>query len=239
MTLGTQDKRKVALLAVLGLACAYLVYSNLLAGPSSSSPAPAPGPAPAGTAAPRAARAVEPQPEAPKRPAAAPSRGRSDEFHPVLRSKRPEDRIDPMAVDPTLKLDLLAKLQEQPPAGAGRNLFQFGTAPPPKAELPKGPEPKIVPKPGVRSPEVSGPPKPAAPPPPPPIALKYYGFSTERASGHKTAFFLDGEEILVAAEGETLKRRYRVVRIGPASVTMEDLDSKRQQPLPLAEGAGV
>lgn len=237
MTLGAQDKRKVVLLAVLGLACAYLVYSNLVAGPSSSSPAPSPSPAE--TATPRAARAVEAQPEAPKRPAAVPSRGRSEEFHPVLRSKRPEEHIDPMAVDPTLKLDLLAKLQEQPPAGAGRNLFQFGTPPPPKVELPKGPEPKIVPKTAVPSLAASGPPKPAEPPPPPPILLKYYGFSTERASGHKTAFFLDGEEILVAAEGETLKRRYRVVRIGPTSVTMEDLDFKRQQPLPLAEGAGA
>ena len=50
-----------------------------------------------------------------------------------------------MTIDPTLRLDLLAKLQDEGPAGGARNLFQFGPAPPPKADLPKGPEPHIVP----------------------------------------------------------------------------------------------
>jgi hypothetical protein len=75
-------------------------------------------------------------------------------------------------------------------------------------------------------------------PPPPPITLKYYGFSSPPGAGTKTAFFLDGEDILVAKEGETVKRRYRVVRIGVTSVVMEDTDSKRQQTIPLAEEAG-
>jgi hypothetical protein len=41
----------------------------------------------------------------------------------------------------------------------------------------------------------------------------------------------------MAAEGETLKRRYRVVRINPTSVVMEDTEVKKQQTLPLAEEA--
>jgi endonuclease YncB( thermonuclease family) len=77
--------------------------------------------------------------------------------------------------------------------------------------------------------------KAAGPPPPPPIALKYYGFSTARNNGRKVAFFLDGDEISVAGEGETVKKRYRVVRIGVNSVLMEDTESKRQQSLPLTE----
>ena len=71
-----------------------------------------------------------------------------------------------------------------------------------------------------------------------PITLKYYGYSTARANGKKQAFFLDGDDILVAGEGDTVKRRYRVVRIGVNSVVMEDVDSKRQQPVALAEEAG-
>ena len=47
--------------------------------------------------------------------------------------------------------------------------------------------------------------------------------------------FLDGDEILYAAEGDTLKRRYKVIRIMPTSVLMEDTESKHQQPLPLVE----
>ena len=153
----------------------------------------------------------------------------------MLHSKRPEDRIDPMTIDPILRLDLLAKVQGVELAGGSRNLFQFST-PPVKVEALKGPEPKVVPKPG--SPVVQAgddPAKPAGPPPPPPINLKYYGFSTARNNGRKTAFFLDGDEISVAAEGDTVKKRYRVVRIGVNSVVMEDTESKRQQSLPLTE----
>src|ERR1022692_1889198 len=69
---------------------------------------------------------------------------------------------------------------------------------------------------------------PPAPPPPqaPPITLKYYGYSSARGDNRKHAFFLDGEDILVAAEGETVKKRYRVVRIGVNSVVMEDTQFK-------------
>jgi hypothetical protein len=157
------------------------------------------------------------------------SRGHNEEFHPVLHSKRPEDRIDPMTIDPILRLDLLAKVQGVEPAGGSRNLFQYGP-PPVKAEALKGPEPKVIPQPVVPVTDVA---KPA--PPPPPITLKYYGFSTARNNGRKVAFFLDGDEISVAGEGETVKKRYRVVHIGVNSVLMEDTESKRQQSLPLAE----
>jgi hypothetical protein len=51
--------------------------------------------------------------------------------------------------------------------------------------------------------------------------------------GAKRAFFLDGEEILIGAEGDVLKKRYRVVKIGVNSVVMEDLLNKSEQTLPL------
>ena len=233
MKLGTNEPKKVATLAVFGLIAGYLVYSNVFSGPSDSTPA---------ASAPRAA-------EAPAAPAVTPqtdsttattpravSRNRSDEFHPVLRSKRPEDRIDPTKVDPTLRRDLLGKLQAVAAAGPGRNLFQFGQAPP--KELPKGPEPKVPLRPIAPVVANVEPPKPPGPPPPPPINLKYYGYTSAKIGGGKTAFFLDGEDIVVAKEGDTLKRRYRLVRIGLTSVVMEDTESKRQQTIPLAEEAG-
>jgi hypothetical protein len=149
----------------------------------------------------------------------------------VLHSKRPEDRIDPMTIDPILRLDLLAKVQAVVLSGGSRNLFQYG--PPPVKDALKGPEPKVVPQPVAPVLKTDDQPKPIAPPPP--INLKYYGFSTGRMNGKKTAFFLDGDEISVAGEGETVKKRYRVVRIGVNSVLMEDTESKRQQSLPLTE----
>jgi hypothetical protein len=78
----------------------------------------------------------------------------------------------------------------------------------------------------------SGPPPP---PPPPPITLKYYGYTAQRADGHKRAFFLDGDDIFVAAEGDLVKRRYKIVRIGVNSVVVEDTQFNNTQTLALAE----
>ena len=72
-------------------------------------------------------------------------------------------------------------------------------------------------------------------PPPPPITLKYYGYIAQRADGRKRAFFLDGDDILVAAEGELLKRRYKVVRIGVNSAIVEDMQFNNTQTIPLQE----
>ena len=53
--------------------------------------------------------------------------------------------------------------------------------------------------------------------------------STPRADGTKRAFFLDGDDIFVAAEGELVKKRYRVVQIGVNSVIMEDTEFKNNR----------
>ena len=63
--------------------------------------------------------------------------------------------------------------------------------------------------------------------------MKYYGSSMPYPQGAKRAFFLDGDEMLFGFEGEVLKKRYRVVKIGVNSVVMEDLQYKSEQTLPL------
>ena len=228
MTLGTGNKKQTYFLGLLIVVAAYLLYDNVLSGPSvpvqqqtarrpaaeqSSSPIPAvPG-------------------AAPKRLAA---RSRSEEVHWVFMPRRPEERPDPASIDPTLYLDRLKKVQSVDLAGGSRNVFQFSAAPAPKVEPPKGPEPKVaVVKPEAPKPVVppGPPPEPAAVPPP----YKFYGYSTSRNNGKKTAYFLDGEDILLATEGDTLKRRYKVVRIAPNSVTVEDLDMKKQVSVPLTD----
>jgi len=237
---GLEDKRKVIALAVLALVAAYFIYANLLA-PQSSAPAggrkavasvPAERPA-------VAAPAPEPSPHTAARPARKTERNRSEEFHPVLHSKNPEEQIDPNTVDPRIRLDLLAKLQNVAPAGGGRNLFQVGPAPLP---VPKGPEPKILPVKRLPGPpEIVQPPPPvvAGPPPLPPITFKYYGLTTVRRNGRRTAFFMSGEEILIRAVGDLVAGSYRLVSIGLTSAVVEDTQSKRQQTVPLAEEAQV
>jgi hypothetical protein len=235
MNVGANDKKKLGFLIALGLLAAYLLYSNVLAGPDTGS-----SDTSQRAAAPASASAIPVPTAQPTAQTAAPRapnpRSRSEEFHPVLRSRRPEERINPFDVDPTLRLDLFAKVQSVEQAGGGRNLFQFST--PPQKEPPalKGPEPKVKPGPVEAAEEKPpGPPPPKVEPPPPPVPLKFYGYATFRRNGRKTAYFLDGDDIVIAAEGDIVKRRYRIVRIGPSSVTVEDTDAKRQQTVPLVE----
>lgn len=250
MKAGLEEKWKVGVLGGLGLLAAVLVYVNVLA-PSGAPPA---SPRPAAASVPEETPANVPAAHpAPARPASVPSprvaaraarpaeRNRGEEFHPVLHSKNPDEQIDPNTVDPRIRLDLLAKLQRVAPAGNGRNLFQLGPAPPPR---PIGPEPIIkIPKRLPGPPEIqqavvtpTGPPQPA---PLPPITFKYYGLTTVRPNGKRTAFFLNGEEILIRGVGDVVSGSYKLVSIGLTSAVVEDTPSKRQQTVPLAEEAQV
>jgi hypothetical protein len=158
------------------------------------------------------------------------------DFHPKLRDNRPENRIDPAKVDPTLKLDLLAKVQGVALEGGVRDIFRYGTAAP---IAPTGPIPKVDPiKMAPTSAAKATPPPNMGPPPtppPPPIPFKYYGFSLIKGESRKRAFFLDGEDIIVTWEGDMIKNRYKVVRVGVNSVEVEDTQFKNKQSLPLAE----
>ena len=212
-----------------------MLYTNVLAGPALPPAASRPAAAAASVDAPPTISASSGQ-TAPR--AAQATRGRNEEFHPALHPKRQEDRPDLSRIDPQLHLELLAKLQKVAEEGSGRNLFQFGPPPPPPekkgtaAKLPGGDEPRVAPRPVA-------PPPPSAPPPPPPPPFKYYAVVTERRTGRKTALFLEGDEIYRAAEGELVKKRYRVVRIGLNSVVLEDTELKRQSTLPLVEDANA
>jgi len=245
MKLGTEDKKKVWALGGLLLVAAYFVYSNVISDQSSSYTPPPntavqrnPDPAVIGTPP----VAAPPEKSTQPRPLIVNRNARTDEFHPVLRprGRQGEQQIDPTTVDPTIHIELLAKVQDAKIEGGQRNLFQFGAAAP--VELPKGEQPIIkvakvfdYPRP---LPPPTPPPPPPPPPPPTPPSFKYYGLATKRIDNKRTAFFLDGEEIILATEGMTVKSRWKVVRIAADSVTLEDAQTKRQQPLAISEEAG-
>ncbi|MFN7998804.1 MAG: hypothetical protein U0Q18_34590 [Bryobacteraceae bacterium] len=234
MKFGAEPK-KLALLGGLVLLGGYFFYSNVLSGPSGSDSTPsrsAARPDPAAAPVSYGSTAVTQT-----RRSSSTSRT-SEDFRPSLKPKRPEERVDPMTIDPTLRLDLLAKVQGVEMQGGARNLFKFSTAPPPP--LPK--EPIVKPKTPaqIQQEQVAAAQKAQGPPPappPPPILLKYYGYSSAKGDNRKRAFFLDGDEILMAGEGEVVKKRYKVVRIGVNSVVMEDTQFKHEQTLPLQEEA--
>jgi hypothetical protein len=143
---------------------------------------------------------------------------------------------DTSRLDPTLRLDLLERLQKVQLAGGGRSLFDFSATPP--AAKPRQPEPKITikPEPKVQGPQLPPPPPPPpVKPPPPPIPLKFYGSSLPVRGGLKRVFCMQNEEIFTPAEGDVIMKRYKIIRIAPTSVVVEDTEYQNQQTLPIDE----
>lgn len=235
MKFGADQKQLIAL-GVLGVVLAGVVYTNYFTGPAELTSAPV---------AKSVTPAVKSTPTAPALTVKKKTNldRRAQEFRPRIGTVRAEDRPDPMTVDPTLRLELLARMERLQITGGMRSLFDFSNSPsgPLKPEPTKiipvkaaaAPKPFIGPMPPPPPVPVIVPPKPQAPP----IPLKFYGFSTSGRGGNRRAFFLDGEEILVAGEGETVKKRYKIIRIGLTTVTMEDTQFSQQQTLPIVPEA--
>jgi hypothetical protein len=234
MTIGTNNKKQLIFLVVLVVIMAYFLYTNVLSGPSTPTPSQRSS-APLAGVSPTAVPSVTGSPAVPSSRRAG-SHDTGDEWHPVYLDPNPAKRPDVSKIDPTLRLDLFAKVQSVDLAGGARNLFQFSAAPPKvetAAAKPAGEEPRVWVFVGPKQPPPPQPPPP--PPPPPPITLKFYGFSLSKDSGKRVAYLLDGEDIFLASEGETLKRKYKILRIQANSILVEDLDAKRQQSVPLTE----
>lgn len=147
------------------------------------------------------------------------------------------ERIDPSKgdIDPTLRLNLLSRLQQSAPASGGRNLFEFEAAPVSKADRAILDNPPVVPK---VEPVSLPPPLPMAPEMPP-IAVKYYGFVKSK-DGVQTqkGLFLDGDNLMIGSEGEMLAHRYRVVQLTSTTARIEDIDVKNGQTLAVVPAVG-
>jgi hypothetical protein len=76
---------------------------------------------------------------------------------------------------------------------------------------------------------------PPLPPPPPPINLKFFGFANKPGEPKKV-FLSQGEDIFIAGEGDIVDRRYKVLRISPTSVEIEDVLNNNRQMIPLVSG---
>lgn len=236
------DPKQLRILGVLGVVLVVILYFNYFSGPDTAPARPTPKTAEAPLAPTAPLPSVARKPDERKRLQVD---RRAQEFRPRVGPARPEDRPDPMTVDPTLRLELLARLEKVQITGGTRSLFDFSNV----QMASNTPVPTIIPAP-KKAPKTPGPfigPMPEPPPMPkpvvqkpiaPPIPLKFYGFTSAPRGGSKRGFFLDGEEIIVASEGELIKKRYKVIRIGLANVTMEDTQFEQQQTLPIVPDTG-
>ena len=130
------------------------------------------------------------------------------------------------SLDPSLRYDWLKQSEDTEYKGSGRNIFQAQVTPP--KPITNGSTDHLH---AARMP----PPAPAGPPPPPPIELKFYGFASSPGQTKKV-FLSQGEDIFIAGEGEIIDRRYKVLRISPASVEIEDVLNNNRQEIPLSQG---
>lgn len=219
MKLGAEPK-KIAILAVLLVVAIGMFFYNSQSGGSGTNSA---APTQSVTAVPPVVPAGHTRDRAARRTSGNRDRG-------VLRIQPVDPRNGD--VDPTLRLDLLARLQSVQPAEGGRSLFELGPAP---ASANPIPAVKIVPKPllGMNAIHPGGAVQQAFS-----IPLKFYGFEKlkNKMSGNR-GFFLDGDNILVASEGDLLKQRYLVVELTPSGAKLEDTQLKKGQVLPLVPEA--
>jgi len=118
------------------------------------------------------------------------------------------------------KLDAARKTDYKP---NGRNIFTpapIPPPPPPRDLHPKPPDPPVE-----------------VPPPPPVLPVKFFGYGSV-AGAPRRAFFSDGDQVYIAAEGEVLMGRYRIVKIGNATLEFEEISSGQRGTAALEEPQG-
>ncbi len=218
LKLGTENKAKTYM-AIGGMIIALIlavkfVYDNFISGPPAAVPPPA--------AVARPARTV---------PNAATESSASSRSVSVNESATPLAPFAHQAIalpsasslDPTLHPEWMAQAESTTYTGNGRNIFSINSVPEVaavKIEKPHGPiRPVVV--------------VPQGPPPPPNIDLKFYGYYVR--AGQRRVCLMHGESLFDAAEGDVVDRRYRVVKINPFSVDVEDLGYNHTQTLPLTQ----
>jgi hypothetical protein len=137
-------------------------------------------------------------------------------------------KVKTESLDPTLRLDLLAASEQTKYEGNGRNIF-VSQAEDIVIPTPKGPghTDEQVAQEQYHTP---------TPPQAPPIPLKFFGFASKPGEAKKV-FLEQGEDVWVAAEGEIVDRRYKVVRILNTSVEIQDVvNSGPPQTIQLTQG---
>jgi hypothetical protein len=205
LKVGSEDKKKVIIASVLG-GIVLLLVGKTLWDSFGPSGTPAPAPAPTVVSAPAAV------------PTARTQMARNSGAHEA--AKVPSSLA---SLDPTLHPEWMAQAESLEYSGHGRNIFSQFSAP---AEIEK-----------VNAPiRPSAPVAPVAqgPPPPPPIDLKFFGYEAHK-DGTRKAFLLHGDDVFIASEGDVVDHRYRVLKIAPFSVQVEDIPYQNAQPLPLTQ----
>ena len=245
MKLGTEDKQKTYAAIALTVVAVGTVYVQFFSGDPAVGGRPAPRPAATTQARSNPNAGIAPQTKSARtvqrRTTTTRRRSSGGDFEPIWRRSHEDEEFDPLADDPTLRTELLTKVRGVDFTGVDRNIFQFTTR---KVATPP-PAPAVVSEAQrrqeafARQQET----KPAAPPPAAPkraprLTWKYYGYASEAGVGERRAFLLNGEDVMIAGEGDLLQDgRYKVVRIGLSQIVIEDTQFSEEQSLSITAPA--
>ena len=224
------NRRSLGLLGLLIAVLAFVVYFQFFTEDAPSNPKAA-APARTGQAEPSETTRTE-------RSRGPASRRTGGRFQPRLGSERTGERLDPMTAASTLRTDLLDRVQGIVEPTVERDIFNFGRPKKPEVAGPTREEAQLAQSrldAAVRTP-VKPPKRPVSRPKQPPARppnWKYFGQANDPGSLASRAFLLDGEEILVAAEGSMLQGRYRLLRIDPEQVVVQDTQAGLRFSLPI------
>lgn len=138
-----------------------------------------------------------------------------------------DGKFEPLNVpDPSLRVDLLERIQKEEYNGQHRNIFSAEPLLPPPDVLA-----------AQKAAEQKGPVAPA-PPPPVTVPATFYGIVTDPGTGKRRACFsASTDSIYIVAEGGTLLNQFRVVRIGNNTVEVQEISSGRSTTLTLPDSA--
>jgi hypothetical protein len=123
--------------------------------------------------------------------------------------------------DPDIHFAALKALDSRPLPDEERNPFEFVGGPPPPITL-------AAAAPGAPAAA------PAPPPPPPPPPLKAAGYN-ELPGGQKEAMITYNDDMVVVHEGEMIGTKFKVVKITPTMVVVEDGDTHQNLELPFPQ----
>jgi hypothetical protein len=118
--------------------------------------------------------------------------------------------------DPLVKLDLLREFEARPLPELHRNPFEFVAGPAQASPV------QIA----------AAAPAPSQPPAPPSVTLKPMGYS-EGKGGVREAIVSDEDQVFVVHEGDSVGTRYKVIKITPTVITVEDATLHQTVDLPV------
>lgn len=134
------------------------------------------------------------------------------------------------SLDPRLHLDLLASAEEMKYSGKGKNIFRA------EAEQIVIPKPLVNPLLGQQQGPGGFPQAPPRPvvAPPPPSNLKFFGLASGKGEKPK-AFVSHGDDVWICKEGDVVNRHYKIVRISPRELEVEDLLNNHRESIPITQ----